>query len=267
MTTTDRTTALPPTPRGYGAAIFLVAMGLALATTSGAILTAAGHGDLQDAVRMMGFSRGADLEAGQRQQAAALARFESELQTLVEQIAALKSRPSDTRDDTAVSDHLARLDADLVQLRTETSELRTAQVATQVATPAAEPWREQFDDLKASLALTGFEIGALRSSLDAGDHTRRKEVVDIGRRVDRLERLIVAADASGSIGSSSSARGRALRAARRSSVVHSRPRAVRAHRPVATTMSGQNGSHEPAADASGWQRSWVAAPEKETYQR
>ncbi len=254
--------ALPP--RGYGAPIFLAAMGLALATTSGAILSAAGQGDLQQAVRIMGFTRGAELETAQRQQAAELSRLDGQLRVVISALATLNSGSTGARNDTAVGDHLARLDADLGKLRAETARLQTATAelrTAQDAMAAAEPWRPQVEELKAALTLAGIETGALRSSLDAGDHTRRREMVEMGRRVDRLERLATAETTS----SAPQPRRHSLHSGRRPSLPHGRAsRATRERHSSGTNGTGQASAYEVVYADTAQQHGWAAAPSRET---
>jgi hypothetical protein len=234
------------TERGSGAAIFLVAMGLALATTSGAILTAAGTGGLQDAVRNLSAARAADTVAEQLQQTATIARLENDVRALIDEVSDLKARPHETP---AVGERLGKLDAGLAQLRTETAQLRadTSQVRTETVRLKAETgrlkseteqlrsetgqlraaqgesaasgaWRDQVGELKASLAQAGIDIDAMRSSLDGSDHAHRKAIVDIDRRVDRLEHMI-AAEVTGAFGAQSPRR-RAPPGQRRSLASH-----------------------------------------------
>jgi cell division protein FtsB len=231
MTTApDRDAPSAGVERRSGAVIFLVAMGLALATTSGAILTAAGTGELQDVVRGLSSPGATDPRAEQLQQTATYARLEHDVHALIDEISDLKAQRDEVNRDPAVEDRLARLDAGLAQLSAETARVSTGQTelkdetarmsaertelrhevarlrnetselrAAQGAFAAAGEWRDQVDDLKASLARTGIGLDAMRTSLDASDSTHRTEIADIGRRVDRLEHIAAAAEATGSI--------------------------------------------------------------------
>lgn len=218
MTTAPKQDASPAkVERRSGGAIFLVAMGLALATTSGAILTAIGTGNLPDVVRTLSSPGAADTLAEQLRQTATVARLENDVRVLIDEISDLKARPAEARADPRIEEHLARLDSGLAQLQTvttqlgiDTGELKTATMqlgidhgelrAAQGELAAAAAHQDQLDDLKAGLAQAGIDLDAMRSSLDASDHSRSKEIVNIGQRVDRLEHLIGAGDATGSLG-------------------------------------------------------------------
>jgi hypothetical protein len=244
--------------RRSGAVIFLVAMGLALATTSGAILTAAGTGELQDVVRTLGSPGAAEPRVEQLQQTARYARLEHDVRTLIDEVSDLKAQRNEASRDPAVEDRLARLDSGLAQLnaataqltieqadlrsetarlRTETGELR----AVQSAFAATSDWRDQVDDLKASLARTGIGIDALRSSLDASDYTHRTEIIDIGRRVDRLEHMAAGTEVTGSI---ATARTRRRGGARRPVETHELAGwSVRDGQNGAAIIMGQSGAY------------------------
>lgn len=203
-TASDQDAPSAKSGRSMGSAIFLIAMGVALATTSGAILTTVGIGDLQDIVRNLGWPGTTDTFAEQLRQTAAIARLENDVRTLTDEISDLKARHGETRIDPRIERHLARLDDGVAQLqsvttqlRIESGELRSAQSDVAAREASSDRWY----DLKTSLAQAGIDIDAMRSSLDASDHSRRKEIVDIGQRVDRLEHMIAVGDVTGSLGS------------------------------------------------------------------
>jgi chromosome segregation ATPase len=213
-------------------------MGFGLATTSGAVLTAVGTGDLQELVRSLSGEPAADPVADQLLQTATIARLENDVRTMIDEISDLKAQRQAVQQDPAITEHFARLDADLAQLRNETRQLSTdtgqlktltaqlgtetdqlKSVITQLRIEAGElrasldevatarPGRDQIENVQSRLAQANANIDAMRSSLDASDHTHRKEVVEIGRRVDRLEHSVAAAEVTGAIGANPHRRG------------------------------------------------------------
>src|SRR6202521_1885612 len=216
--------------RGYGARIFLVAAGLALATTGGAILSAIGTGDLRQAVHGVGLARGADIEAERRQQSATVAKLEDDLRILMDEVATLRSRDAVARLDTRLEDRLARLDLDLTQLTAETAAVRLRDEIVDAA-----PARDQIGELEGNLAQAAREIGTLRSSFDASVETNRRDIGDIGKRVDRLEHLIGAGDVTSSIGHSP---------VRRRSAHDLSGWSVQDARRGAATITGHSGTYE-----------------------
>ncbi|HLN10483.1 MAG TPA: hypothetical protein VK281_16195 [Xanthobacteraceae bacterium] len=222
-TASDRDAASAEAGRGSGAMIFLVAMGVAFAMTGGAILTAAGNGALQEVVRVMTSPAPAATLAERLQQTANVARLEHDVRTLIDEISDLKAQRNEVNRDPAVEDRLVKLDASLAQLSAKTAQLSTATTdlrsetaqlrartnelsAAQSAIQAVGDWREQVDELKASLAQAGIGMDAMRSSIDASDRSHAKEIADIGRRVDRLERM-TASEATGSTAAAPRRRG------------------------------------------------------------
>jgi hypothetical protein len=82
----------------------------------------------------------------------------------------------------------------------------------------------------------------MRSSLDTGESTRRTEIADIDRRVDRLEHLAAVADATGSIPAPTPRR---RAAARRPVELHNLAGwTVRDGHNGAVIISGQTGTYE-----------------------
>jgi hypothetical protein len=254
--------------------IFLIAMGFGLATTSGAILTAVGTGDLQELVRSLSGEPAADPVADQLQQTATIARLENDVRTLIDEISDLKAQRQAAPNDPTVTEHFARIDAELAQLRNETRQvssdtgqlkmltaqlgndtaqlksvttqlrIETGELRTSLDTVAtALPGRDRIEDMQSKLGQANANIDAMRSSLDASDHTHRKDVLEIGRRVDRLEHTVTAAEVTGSIGSAPHRR--SFNGVRRASTSHDLPGwSVQITDYGAAMISGQTGSYE-----------------------
>ena len=85
-------------------------MGFGLATTSGAVLTAVGTGDLQELVRSLSGEPAADPVADQLQQTATIARLENDVRTLIDEISDLKAQRQAAPNDPAVTERFARID-------------------------------------------------------------------------------------------------------------------------------------------------------------
>jgi hypothetical protein len=193
MTSSSNPSSAVASDRGHGARIFLFAMGLALATTGGAILSAIGAGDLQHIASTIWLSRDSDIAIEQRRQSATVAILGENLHSLIGEVEALKSRGLSAS--SAVEDRLARLDSELKQLTTDTGDMWIPKTASTLG----QPWHDEVTELRTNLALAGVEIGALRSSLDASQQAQHGQIGDITRRVDRLEQLVGASDVTASI--------------------------------------------------------------------
>jgi hypothetical protein len=178
--------ASPSTTGGSGTQAFVIAMGFVLATITGAGLSAVGSGVFRDAGRLFGFDSKVDLEAAQRQQTAAIARLHNRLGTVMADIESLKAR--DRAAETAVADHLVRIDGDLARLHAETAELRTTRDLTAVGIDAIhESLQQQVDGLTGRLTQADVAIDALRASLDERDAGHRLAAGEMGLRIDRLD--------------------------------------------------------------------------------
>lgn len=142
--------------------------------------------------------RGAASEAASRAEAA-----------VTERLAKLDSDVSALRSEVAGTDRFAWIDADLSTLRRELSAIKLD--AGEAGADA--PWRAHVDDLNANLARVGIDVGTLRSSLDAREKAQRSvieaqraeikvqhaNIAAIANRIDRLERIAAARDATGSV--------------------------------------------------------------------
>ena len=175
---------------------FLVALSLALATMTGAALSAAGTGVLQRAAQAMGFGLGTQLQAEQRHQADAIAKIEDDIQQLDGTVAALTSRASDKTADTIIDDRLSRLESDLAEMKTDVAWTHHQEPEL----VPAQSWLQSLDGLKTSLAHADLELGALRSTIDDHDQMQRRAIADVTKRVDRIEHLLAAGEVTSSIG-------------------------------------------------------------------
>lgn len=175
--------------RDSTALAFLIAMGIALATTAGAALTAAGTGAFRGALGAVASepANGAD----RSQQAADVARIEDRLEDLVGEIEILKSRPAGTSPDRSLEERLNRLDQDLTQVKADTNRLENS-----FETAA---WNDEVASFRANFANTDIELGKLRASIDERDESRRHAIADLSRRLDRLERAVASSEETGSI--------------------------------------------------------------------
>jgi len=189
---TSSSDARPTSRHGHGGVIFVVAMGLALATSGGAILSAVGTGALQHSIQQIGGFRSADIVAEQRRQSETVAQLEDNLHTLMGEVAMLKSRDLTARLD--IEEHLARLDTGLARIALDTETLRIAWPDA-----GARISNHDVDELRNNLAVAGIEISALRTSLDATQQSQQREFGNIAQRVERLERLVGDPDLTSSI--------------------------------------------------------------------
>jgi hypothetical protein len=176
--------------RGHGGVIFVIAMGLALATSGGAVLSAVGTGALQHTIQQIGWFRSADIIAEQRRQSETVAQLEDSLYTLMGEVAMLKSRDLTAKLD--IEEHLARLDSGLARIGLDAETLR-------IARPDAGASNHDVDELRTNLTMAGIEISALRTSLDATQQAQQREFGTIAKRVERLERIVGDPDLTSSI--------------------------------------------------------------------
>jgi hypothetical protein len=178
----------------------LIAMVVAVAVTSGASLSAAGSGALQEALRAVGFGRNSEISAEQRKQSAEIAQIERMMNRMDNEIGGLTTRVTRTESNEKVArDRLITLGGDLAAVTTEMKELRVRS-----ETGVGEAWRKPIDHLNAAVTSARSDIIALRSSLDAYDEGHRGDLGALTRRIDRLEQTIVGRDAAGSMSNAAS---------------------------------------------------------------
>src|SRR5215471_7185506 len=178
----------------------LIAMVLAVAVTSGASLSAAGSGALQQALRAVGFGRDTEIAGEQRKQSAEIAQIERMMNRMDNEIGGLTTRVTRTEANAKTTgERLTIMDGDVAAATTEIKELRVRS-----ETGAGEAWRKPIDHLNAAVTSARSDIISLRSSLDAYDETRRDDLGALTRRLDRLERTIVGRDAAASMANAGS---------------------------------------------------------------
>jgi hypothetical protein len=194
QTATPVHAATAPTKRRDGSAIvLLVAMGLALAVTGGAALSGYATGALQAWGNGTGLGQDDAVEIEQRRQARAIAALDHRLAQISEQLAGLARDTAATaaRDDSRRQDEIAGLRADMTTLRGELAAQRQAIVQPSPDGPA--------DPHGAALAQAGIGLAALRSTLDERDRARGEQIAAVAQRVDRLEQMVMAHEATGSL--------------------------------------------------------------------
>lgn len=187
-----------PARRGTGdrgALAFAIAVGLALATTGGAVLSGVGSGAVENFARVTGFGRGETIEQEQRRQANAMFLLERTVGAVASEIAALQTRPPGSRTDVPVAARFAKLDADIAALRSEIATVRAAR--DEIVSGAARTGT--VDRLAADLQGARLEIAGLRTSIDERDGARRDEIAAITARIGRIEEVIAARDVTASI--------------------------------------------------------------------
>jgi TolA-binding protein len=176
-------TSLPqPKPRRdtTGSAL-LIAMGLAVAVTAGAGLSATGSGALQDTLRFAGFGRESAIELELQRQGNTVAELQHTISSMRSEVSAVNSW-LDARNQTDVQERLSKLDGDLGSLKTEVLAMRS----------------ETGEDA-ATLSKTRADVGTLRSSLDGRDDSERKVLASITKRLNRLEVAVSTGDITGSV--------------------------------------------------------------------
>lgn len=181
--------------RSDGSALLLLAaVGLALAVTGGATLSGLATGALQAAVRSTGFGQGETLESEQRRQARSVASLEARLAQLSDQIGGLArhSAAAAATGEARAQEQLARLESEIAALRTELQIQRSAVAQTVAPDGPADPHAT-------ALAQAGIGLAALRSSFDERDRARGEQIAAVARRIDRLEQMMIAPEATGSI--------------------------------------------------------------------
>ena len=178
--------------RDSTALAFLIAMGIALATTAGVALTA-GTGTLRGGTGSVAVDNDAAAAAAPAQPAPDIVRLEDRLEDLLGEIEILKSRPAGSADPT-VEERLNQLAEELAQVKADTKRLQTGLETAS--------WRDEIGTFRANFANTDIELSKLRASLDERDESRRHALADLSRRLDRLERVVASNEETGSIAAS-----------------------------------------------------------------
>jgi hypothetical protein len=179
----------------FTALALMIGMVLAVAVTGGAALSSAGSGTLQQTLRGLGFGRDSEIAAEQRRHATTLFEIERIIGRMDKEIGGLTRRVALTEaSDMAAKETLDKLDDGFAALSADVQELHARGEAE-----ASEAWRKPVDHLNAAVAGTRGDIISLRSSLDAYEQTRRGELGAISRRIDRLEKTLMARDAVASV--------------------------------------------------------------------
>lgn len=191
----------------------LIAVGVAVAVGMAPSLYGSARSALQGMRAAAGFADAAAVDAVQRDQAAAIARLERSLGSVIGEVAAINARSeSAARDELAWRERVAKLDADVTDLRLHMS-------GEPHAAGVIEPlWQDQMVDVSVGLARNGVEIDALRSSIDTLGRDGRAAVLSVARRVERIEALLASREATGSV---------------RPATVRVRPKHKRPARPIA----------------------------------
>jgi hypothetical protein len=179
--------------RDSTALAFLIAMGIALATTAGVALTA-GTGTLRSATGAVGADNDPSAVAEHAPEAPDVVRLEDRLEDLLGEIEILKSRPANGSLDPTIEERLAKLGEEIEQLKAETKRLQNGLETAS--------WRDEVGTFRANFANTDIELSKLRASLDERDESRRHAIADLSHRLDRLERVVAANEETGSISGS-----------------------------------------------------------------
>lgn len=188
----------PPATRDHAAFAFLIAMSLAVAVVTGASLSGAASGAVQDILRSAGFGQDVEIKAEQRRQAMALAKIETSLGQVHSDVARLAAR------------------ADSVTLANAEQAARPSKDSS-----ISDRSGPDADRLASDRSANEFEFAALRTSLDEHDVRNRQELIAVNKRVDWLEALVYSRDATGSVQSAvAPSRRRMAKSASRWFVLH-----------------------------------------------
>jgi hypothetical protein len=175
-----------PAKRDRAALALLGAMGLALAITGGASLSAAGSGALQDLLRTAGFGRTSAVEQEQDRQARAIAEIERNMAVVTGRVSALGSRVDETN---RVQDRVAKLDTEVLGLKSRmTAAEKTGVDAVRMPAPNGPKMRE----LEDALTIARIDLAGLRLSIDMQEKGERQEISTITKRLSRIENIVVA---------------------------------------------------------------------------
>jgi hypothetical protein len=138
---------------------FLIAVGLAVAVTSGAALSGFASGAVQDMLRTAGFGQSDLIKSEQQRQAIALAKIEGSLGQVRSEIARLAAR--------------ADAAADARQ-------------------------REAAKSVPATNGRADIELATLRTTIDEHEERNSSALTAVNKRIDWLETLVYSRDATGS---------------------------------------------------------------------
>ena len=171
----------PKSRRDTTGSALLIAMGLAVAVTAGAGLSATGMGALQDTLRLAGFGHDSALEQELQRQAHTVAELQHTVSNMRSDFTAVSSW-LDARNGTDVQERLSKLDGAVGSLKTEVLAMRS----------------ETGDDA-AELSKARADLGILRSSFDGREDSERKVLASLTKRLNRLEVAVSTGDVTGSI--------------------------------------------------------------------
>jgi hypothetical protein len=158
------------TRRDSVAFAFLIAMGLAVALTTGAAFSGIAGGAVQDLLHTAGIGRDDAVKAEQQRQAAALAHMERSLDILRGEVGRLAVQANDAAE---------------------------AAAATEIQRRAAQAEAAETDKPKSSAS--DIDVAALRTSIDEHDERSRAALAAVNKRVDWLETLVYARDATATV--------------------------------------------------------------------
>ncbi len=187
-----------PAARDHAAFAFLIAMGLTVAVVTGASLSGAASGAVQDILRSAGIGQDGEIKAEQRRQARALAKIETSLGQVHGNVA-------------------------LLTARADSFMLANAEQAARLARNSAPSGRSgpDADTLATDRSANDLELASLRTSIDEHDLRDRQEFIAVNKRIDWLEALVYSHDATGSVQPSvAPSRRRGARSASRWFVLH-----------------------------------------------
>jgi len=172
---TEPATARPPR---RGTRLLLMAMIAALAVNFGAMLGVGGWNVLQ----ALGMIEAPAVETAQREQGAAIAELDTTVQKLSSAVTALIARVDAVAgEEGAASRRMIEIESGLGDLRTSVNGLRGV---------GADGWREPVAELTATATRARTEMLKLRASIDEMNEPRRRELADIGARLDRIEQAM-----------------------------------------------------------------------------
>jgi hypothetical protein len=172
---TDPAAGRPPR---RGTRALLIAMIAALAVNFGAVLGIFGWNVLQ----ALGVVEAPAIETAQRTQGAAIAELDTTVQALGAKVSALISRvDAIAGEEGTASRRMTEIESGLGDLRTSVNDLRGVGV---------DGWREPVAELTATATRARSEMLKLRASIDEMSEPRRRELADIGSRLDRIEQAM-----------------------------------------------------------------------------
>jgi outer membrane murein-binding lipoprotein Lpp len=161
-----------------GTRVLLIAMIVVLAVNFGAVLGIFGWNVLQ----ALGVVEAPAIETAQRAQGAAIAELDTTVQALSAKVSALIARVDAVAgEEGAASRRMTEIETGLGDLRTSVNDLRGA---------GTDGWREPVAELTATATRARTEMLKLRASIDEMSEPRRRELADIGARLDRIEQAM-----------------------------------------------------------------------------